>query len=296
MADFSLIKGLGDYLKIDSVGLTSDRFYNTLNHNEDNLDDYESECESLLSEKRHFKYNRLCKKLLRYLKTSLPISDKKDSAYNDCILFNYWIYNEIARRNKYNYRSKVIPAFGELQDIWNGLIETESNSHYFKKCEPDFNLPQQDDWEKRKQLYDYCVNYESLSRTANLFQNSCKYIYRYIKSNAPLYDYFNKRCIQGSKYNCPDFYSKCKNYDPNIVLQKLDCYHVVKKEESSHPLPAGDLSVNALQDMSSSRTFSPDSPHLIRDGTDPVEKTGNILLGVVATSLTSGALYRVNIK
>ncbi|KMZ94918.1 hypothetical protein PVMG_05529 [Plasmodium vivax Mauritania I] len=44
--------------------------------------------------------------------------------------------------------------------------------------------------------------------------------------------------------------------------------------------------------MLTSSGFSSGDSHLNRDGTHPVTKTGNILLGVVATSLTSGALYR----
>ncbi|CAG9480120.1 unnamed protein product [Plasmodium vivax] len=291
MAQLNLLDGLGDYLEIESVGLTLDKFYYTLNHDEKNLKDYYSECELLLSGKQHFKNKRLCQKLLRYLKSSNTISDKNDSAYDECLLLNYWIYGKLAQLYGYKY-TKVNPAFGELNFIWNDLIENESKLHYFNKCKPDFDIPKQDDWDKRKELYDYCVNYETLSGTANNFKDSCKNIYRYIKGKAHLYKHFNERCASGNEKLCPKFYSKCEKYNPDKVLHQLKCHEDMKKEETSPPAHAGALSENAHSDLSPSPTFSPEASQLKGDGTHPVTQTGNILLGVVATSLTSGALYR----
>ncbi|KMZ76925.1 hypothetical protein PVIIG_06247 [Plasmodium vivax India VII] len=233
MGDFSLFKGLEDYLKIDSIVITSDRFYDKLNQDDQILKDYDKECKSLLSGKQYFKYNALCKKLLRFLKSSTKLSDKKYSSYDDCILLNYWMYNEIAQRNNYKNHSNIIRAFGEIQGIWNELIEDKLKVDYYNKCKPDFDIATQDDWWERKELYNYCVNYELLQGEIELFKQNCKQHYTYIKSNAPLYEHFKKRCTAGSKHKCPDFYDRCKNYDPVIVLPKLSCYNDMMKEEAN---------------------------------------------------------------
>ncbi|KMZ92283.1 hypothetical protein PVMG_03638 [Plasmodium vivax Mauritania I] len=292
MADSRLFEGLRDYLNIDSVGLTSDSFYRTLNKDEKELNEYYSKCESLLSGKKHFRYKRLCSILLSFLKTSRPLSDKIDFAYDDCILFNYWMYNEIAQRYNYKNPSKVIHAFGDLQGIWNSLISDNLNPDYYNKCKPDFGIATKDDWIERKQLYDYCVNYKSLIATSKTHKDSCKTIYMYIKSNAKLYDHFKERCVPGGK--CPNFYSECKNYDPDKVLHLLHCYQDMKEEEASHPAPAAAaLSQRAHQGFSRDGKLLSDDLEITCDNSHQVANTGNVLLGVVVTSMTSGVLYKV---
>ncbi|KMZ89806.1 hypothetical protein PVMG_06194, partial [Plasmodium vivax Mauritania I] len=279
-----------DYFKIGSVGLTLDKFYRTLNQDDNNLDDYRTECKSLLSENRHFKYYRLCQKLLRYLKSSSKISANNDSAYNECLLFNYWAYGELARRYVYKYDTKVNPAFGELNRVWNDLVENEKNLDYYNKCKPNFNIATQEDWWQRKELYNYCVNYKSLSQTANIYKDSCKVIYSYIKSYAPLYDHFKERCIPGSNYKCPEFYSKCEGYHPDTVLPLLDCHKDIKEEELS--LAVKVPSKESPQYIPPRDTFSPDDLRLKNASSPPLTKAGDVLLGVVATAMTSGALYK----
>ncbi|CAI7723139.1 PIR protein [Plasmodium vivax] len=292
MGDSIYLKGLDWDLKILSNGLPSENFYNTLSHNTIGLNNYENKCNSIFSKKSSFYNKRLCTILLRYLETSSKRSQAHNSAYDNCILFNYWIYGELARKYAYKYYAKVIPAFGEYNRIWNELIEDESNVAYHDKCKPDFDIAKQDDWEKRKELYDYCVNTKTLIETANNYEKTCKDIYAYIKGKTHLYERFKTQCIPEDKNKCPKFYSKCIDYHPDKVLHQLTCHKDMKEEEASLPAAAGDLPEKALQDLSSSPTFSLESSQLKGDGTHPATKTGDILLGVVATSLTSGALYR----
>ncbi|KMZ95077.1 hypothetical protein PVMG_05604 [Plasmodium vivax Mauritania I] len=287
-----LWEGLEEYLKVLSIGLSSEYFYNTLSHNTKGLEKYESECISTCTGNKFFN-KRLCTILHRYLENSSKRSKINDSAYDDCILFNYWIYGELEGKYGHNYNNKLIPALGELHRVWNDLTGGNSKEYYRDKCEPDFDIPKQDDWRKRKQLYDYCVNYESLSTTADLFKNSCEYIYSYIKSNASLYDYFNKKCKQDGNYKCPDFYSKCEKYNPNLVLSNLPCYKDMHKEE---PTAAEKVLPEKLHpDLSPGGTYSSDDLRSKKDSSPPVTQAGNVLLGVVVTSMTSGALYK-NIK
>ncbi|CAG9484400.1 unnamed protein product [Plasmodium vivax] len=278
------------HLNLDSVGLTSERFYYRLNHDDQNLEDHDSECRSLLSKKGLHKYNRICKKLLKFLKYSNAISDKEDSTYDDCILFNYWMYNEIAQRNNYDYTKKVNPVFGDLQFIWNSLIIDKSNESYFNKCKPDFYIPTQDDWKKRKQLYDYYVNSGTIVQIANSFPNTCEDIYRYIKGNSHLYKHFNERCSSENENQCPNFYNKCKKYHPDILLPKLTCYKNMQEKESASAESA--LSQRKQPELPEDGTFSSDDLQLGKDSSPPLIKTGDVLLGVVATTMTSGALYK----
>ncbi|SCA83658.1 VIR protein [Plasmodium vivax] len=285
-----LFDRLESHLNLDSIGLTLDNFYHTLNHDEKHLEEYDSECESLLNGNQHFTYKRLCKKLLRFLKNSSKLSDKEDSTYDDCILFNYWMYNEIAQRKRYNYLSKVVPAFGELQAMWNSLIYEPSKKSYYNKCKPDFKLPQQDDWKERKQLYDYCVNSGTIVQTANAFTKSCKDIYTYIKGKAHLYKHFEKYCPSENENQCPKFYIECKKYHPDILLKQLDCYNEMHKEEPAAAEKV--LSVKQHPELPAGDTFSSDGSQSQRENTPPLIKTGDVLLGVVVTSMTSGALYK----
>ncbi|KMZ77221.1 hypothetical protein PVIIG_05880 [Plasmodium vivax India VII] len=191
------------------------------------------------------------------------------------------MYNEIAQRNNYNYIKKVIPVFGELQTMWNSLIDNPLKTSYYKKCKPDFNIAQQDDWEKRKELYDYCVDSEAIVQTANRYKDTCNDIYTYIKGKAHLYKHFNEPCLSKNENKCPKFYSKCKNYHPDTLLPQLYCYEAMKKEEAT-----------AAAALSQAGTFSSDGLQLKSESSPPATQAGNVFLGVVVTSMTSGALYK----
>ncbi|VVA00393.1 PIR protein [Plasmodium vivax] len=282
--------GLNSFLNVLKFPLPLDSFYYDLNHSEKYLDNYADECNKLCRENKSFKNIRLCKILLRFLKDNIRTSYKIESAYNDCILFNYWIYGELEKKYKKHFKTKLVPIYAELQRMWYSLIEQSSNESYYENCKPDNRLIYQDDWTKRRDLYDYCVNYELLKPQFEPYKQYCKHHYTYIKSKAPLYDYFKERCKPEAKYNCPDFYSRCKDYDPSIVLPELSCYDVMKKEEDTAAENA--LSLEPQPELTADGTSSPDASKLKGEGNHTVTKTGNILLGVVATSMTSGALYK----
>ncbi|SCA83473.1 Plasmodium vivax Vir protein, putative [Plasmodium vivax] len=189
--------GLDGQLNILSMGLPSENFYETLNYKINGLDKYESDCDLICSKKKFFKRKRLCKILLRYLETPRIWSQTDDTAYDDCILLNYWMYSELSQKYTKNNFNNLVSEFGELNLVWNDLIGDISKKSYNHTCKPDFDILNQDDWEKRKELYDYCVNYETLSGTANNYnEQTCKNIYKYIKGKADLYKHFNERCAQ----------------------------------------------------------------------------------------------------
>ncbi|KMZ96040.1 hypothetical protein PVNG_05978 [Plasmodium vivax North Korean] len=280
-------------LNILSIGLPLDSFYNNLNFNDKDLPSFHSECESLYREKRFFKYKRLCSILLRFLKESSSRADNESSAYNKCILFNYWMYDELSKKYIERERYKLVPALIEILAIWNDLVEDEGKSDYYNKCKPDFDITKEDDWWQRKKLYDYCVNYQLLQGEIKLYTQNCNHHYTYIKSNTHLYDYFKERCKPESNYNCPVFYDRCKNYDPAIVLPTLSCYNDLHKEE---PTAAAALPVEQHPQLQAGSTISSDGSQIRGDSSPPATQAGNVFLGVVVTSMTSGALYKVRTK
>ncbi|SCA60720.1 Plasmodium vivax Vir protein, putative [Plasmodium vivax] len=282
--------GLDTLVDALSFPLPLDIFYNKLNHSDTDLANYTSKCKKLCSNNRYFRNITLCSIILRFLEGTDRTSDKKESDYDDCLLFNYWIYDRLSLRFNYNYNPRVYHEFAEIQQVWNDLIQDSSQESYFGKCNPDNSIVNQNDWKLRRDLYDYCVNYELLQNEIKFDTKNCRKHYAYIKGKAHLYKYFKTHCTSKDENICQKFYSKCINYDPDIVLRNLTCYDVMQKEEAAAAKEI--LSVEPQPQLAADGAFSPDASKLKGDGNHPVTKTGNILLGVVATSMTSGALYK----
>ncbi|KNA02246.1 hypothetical protein PVNG_04477 [Plasmodium vivax North Korean] len=274
--------------------LNSQRFYNHLNDIR-GLSAYVQKCEELSSFHNGKGIKNICAKLLKFLESD-TISTNNDNKYDTCMLLNFWVYRWFFDILRTKGEESIPLAYGKLQLIWNDFIKDKLEKTGKETCRPIYNLALHKDWKERKELYEYYVDYDDLINTLVGWPQRCEEIYKYVESKKTLYDHFNKGCPSENQYKCPQYYSEYEKYHPDKVLYKLDCHKYMKKEDASPPASAGALPENTYQDMSSSQTFSPDSPQLKSDRTHPATKTGNILLGVVATSLTSGALYRVNIK
>ncbi|KMZ82494.1 hypothetical protein PVIIG_05355 [Plasmodium vivax India VII] len=279
---------------IKSLGLPSDNFYEKLDHDEDtNLSNYNSECISFSSNKINLGLKRPCALVLKYLANSYKKSEKANMEYDDCILLNYWIYGKIYE--KHRDISNSGRSFGELQRLWNSLILNPYKTSYNDKCEPDNSIATQNDWKKRKELYGYCVDYDTLQRMISNYDKHCKIIYKYLKEKVELYNEYYEYCSSGDNNNkCPRFFSKCENKDPNNLLSQLTCKEVMQaeealsaKEDKRLATAAADLSLTADNAGLPMGSQMPDA------GSNPVTKSGNVLLGVVVTSMTSGALYKV---
>ncbi|KNA00889.1 hypothetical protein PVNG_05816 [Plasmodium vivax North Korean] len=255
--------GLNSFLNVLKFPLPLDSFYYDLNQSEKYLDNYADECNKLCSENKSFKNIRLCKILLRFLENSSTRTNNLNSTHDQCLLFNYWIYGKLEERYKNQYNTKLVPIYGDLQAMWNSLIDKPSKK-YYNKCNPDNSIVNHRDWKKRRDLYDYCVNYQLLQGEIKSYKQNCNHHYTYIKSNAHLYDYFKERCKPEAKYNCPDFYSRCKDYDPSIVLPELSCYDVMKKEEDTAAENA--LSLEPQPELTADGTSSPDASKLKGEG------------------------------
>ncbi|GAB70004.1 CYIR protein, partial [Plasmodium cynomolgi strain B] len=157
-----------------------------------------------------------------------------------------------------------------------------------------------DDWRERKELYEYYVDYYPVSETVKIYSDRCNEFYHYVERKKPLYKHFKELCTGDNTNKCPEFYAQCEQYDPDKVLSHLSCHNEIMKERSSATSSVLEIRNTHSDSETKSRETSvvmvPVDITNLNEKSHTITKVGNILLGVVATSMTSGALYRVNIK
>ncbi|CAI7719872.1 Plasmodium vivax Vir protein, putative [Plasmodium vivax] len=269
-------------------------FYDKLDELQ-NFSEYKGKCESLLTGTRGGNaIMNTCAKLLYYLKNN-QISNKQNAKYDVCPLLNYWLYSKLNMILKF-HDSDIKPTFAKFVIIWNDFILDVLKKTKNETCEPMSNIVAYEDWKKRKELYEYYVNYDALSDTVKTFPNKCEEFYQYVEGKKELYEYFKKLCTPKGTNRCPEFYDKCEKYDPDIVLPHPYCHNTILHERA----PAWRSSLQRENSLSGSETDSdvtdgpmrPDDAPKFSGNPKTVENVGNILLGVVATTMTSGALYR----
>ncbi|EDL42719.1 variable surface protein Vir4, putative [Plasmodium vivax] len=251
-----------------SDDLISEIIYKQLD-NLSGFNEYLNQCNSLPQLRMRQSLRITCARLLKYLKTYK--FSKEDNEYDICILLNYWVYNRLnVILQSYNY-SKIYQAFGEIGNIWSSFIEDNLKEVEKDTCKRMHNIVNHDDWRERKKLYDYYVNYSTIEKTIPNFTQKCPEYWTYVDSHTSLYEYFEKHC---------------KN--PKMKQKKADTLAKARQE-----LQEGrSANQEQISGIPGSSEVSAGGSLMTRDGTHPVTQTGNILLGVVATSLTSGALYR----
>ncbi|EDL42680.1 variable surface protein Vir4, putative [Plasmodium vivax] len=232
----------------------------------------------------------LCKKVLKYLEHSSTWKEYS-TGQDECMLLNYWIYDNLSSYYGNDNTEKINIAFSALQLIWSYLVTDSREKSYYNKCKPLFNeLLNYDDWKKRKELYDYCINYELISQMCPFFDKKCVEYCQYIEKTkeSGIYDHFETIC-SSEKGNCPHFYRICEKYNPKTVLNTLNCTERVKAQEK---LTRGAGDVNQLQEQEVEAAAS-------AHGTEETNETSGIginvtnsVLGAAPVLLTATALYR----
>ncbi|CAG9483630.1 unnamed protein product [Plasmodium vivax] len=299
MGSLKFIEVFRKLLGLRSSELFSEKFYDQLNYDIDNLNDYNKECDKLNEPYNTPGVKKICKQVLKFLKTKAFRLDHEDSVRDDCVLLNYWIYEKLYKYYSPTDSTKVPHAFGSLLPKWYELVQDESNESYYKKCKPSTTIVTEDNWQERKELYEYCVDYKTVRGYADYF-DKCKEYYPYFQKKAELYKKFEKVCSPKTK-DCPDFYDRCKEYDPNKILENLKCHNEMKGKRVSDALPKllPDVEEEATEVDNTYGAPKPtgEVPSQLaatlrgRIPNTPI-KYGDLLLGIVVTSITSGALYR----
>ncbi|EDL42737.1 variable surface protein Vir14-like [Plasmodium vivax] len=278
-----------------------EQFYNNLDREHEDLTNYIKHCDKIKWGKKEKEVKEICTKFIRYLETSKVLNVEKPK-HDICILLNYWLYDKLTKIfGVENNLDNIRVAFGNFQRIWSIHYYYSSRINH-NKCNPNFETDNHKDWENRKKLYDYYVDYNDLDYLAKFNDNECKY-YRQIKDKISLYEYFEEECSP-KKSNCPDFYNQCLPYNPKNVLHTLKCYNQIPeekspasaysaKESSSHnPTQESQFravgSASRLQEDSANTEDTPSTSQ----SSDIKTKVANSVLGAAPVLFTATMLYR----
>ncbi|SCA83732.1 Plasmodium vivax Vir protein, putative [Plasmodium vivax] len=199
----------------------------------------------------------ICKKYLRFLDISEEWSDT-NTEYDVSLLLNYWLSDKIASIHGITNIDKIRIDFGDLQRIWDHFNNSLNRKSYYYKFKPETNIFNEEDWEKRKKLYEYYVDYDILFRNAQWFPQKCKEYYDKIKEFSTVYKYFEGKCLPG-EYKCPIFFDEFKKKNPVHNLENLECYKQIDKQRT-----AAGAKPSALGDTSHHSPGSKDGPLAVR--------------------------------
>ncbi|SBT01190.1 PIR protein [Plasmodium ovale] len=259
------------------------RFYDDLNYNFFHLSDYRDLCKKVKDYKGTINTRRICERVLKYLKNKSFASPDGKYEYDDCILLNYWLYGALVKIFGKDNISQIASAFGNLQVLWNDLIEDPKNDSYYRKCKPNFTIVNYMDWEQRKELYDYYVDYSTIFGTGDFYESKCKEYYEYIEKKQSLYDHFDSVCPNTD--NCPELYEKWSLYNPKLVLSKLSCHGQIQKERE-------DEKARQREALKQDRESQSSDAEMTQGDSQIGTKIGTSFIGIVPALLTASVLYK----
>ncbi|SBS91231.1 PIR Superfamily Protein, partial [Plasmodium ovale curtisi] len=284
-------EGTEDFSEIYLSGLHSVRFYKDLEENNKDLSNYSKQCEKIYVTKNNDEVRTICEKFIRHLEKS-TVWDFPNPGYDICLLLNYWVYDKL--NHVFNDKGSSDIAFGNFQYIW-GYPEQyiKKNTSRTKKCKYEIDVQKHEDWEKRKEFYDYCIDYDTLNGLVN-FSYKCNDFYEYIEKKDKLYKYFQNICSTESN-ECPKFYQECKDRDPNLLLSQLPCREeMVRKKAVAEPQDLPQEQESGINSLGSGISGLEAGSHAAstQEKSDIGTKVGHSVLGVAPVLLTVTALYR----
>ncbi|KMZ96064.1 hypothetical protein PVNG_06288 [Plasmodium vivax North Korean] len=241
----------------------------------------------------------VCATILKYLETKYSKLDHTSDTYDVCKLLNYWVYKRLNTILKSKGSIYINQVHGDIILKWNSFNDDVLRKPENYTCKPIDSIVIYDDWEKRKELYEYYVDYHQIKHYLQ-FDQKCKEFYNYIESKKKLYEHFESLCPNNNTNICPKFYNDCKKYNPKYVLQDVSCRNEIMQESAaSAPSVSQSIKGHSVNESDSDEEYvgmKPFNAPPSNENSNNVRMYGNVLLGVVATSMTSGALYRVNIN
>ncbi|GAW84728.1 variable surface protein [Plasmodium gonderi] len=176
-----------------------------------------------------------CSNIINYLKKrkhSWNQGTKKDMY---CNLLVYWIYDQLVNNFK-EYTHKPIDIYGKIVNVWNINYRSSKNRN-ITQCDLSSEIILYDDWDMRKKLYEYLLDFDIHIKERISEQGKCEEYYEYIQEKEQLYNHFNEPCNANDQTKCPSFYNDCKKYEPSMVLKGSECNQSVKGVEDNRDLP-----------------------------------------------------------
>ncbi|SBT52151.1 PIR Superfamily Protein [Plasmodium ovale wallikeri] len=234
----------------------------------------------------------------QYLSTLPSVQFYKEPGYDVCLLLNYWIYHNLNNIFGAKYDSHI--AFANFQYIWSYPNQyIIKNTSCKEKCKYEIDVYKDEDWGKRKEFYEYCVDYDTIKGMITTYTEKCNDFYEYIKKKEELYKYFEHH--RSSKpTECPKFYQDCKIYNPDILLSQLHCRDEMDKNQATaktsaeHSLSEQELG-HRSREHGPELTGIPDGFHITDTTPESSEigtKVGHSVLGIAPVVLTATALYK----
>ncbi|KMZ88798.1 hypothetical protein PVBG_05710 [Plasmodium vivax Brazil I] len=264
---------------LPSKELPSEIFYYYLKISNEELKEFYDICKTLDSPyNKDMKIIRYCAKLMKYLKHYYEKINRGKLKKHHCNLLSHWLYEELNEKFNYNFKD-LISIYGGFKRILS-IVLKDSNEPQAINCLREVTVLAFNNWKDRKDLYDYCVDYDKIKELANSSYENCKKYKEYIKGKSKLYDNFEKLYISEYKKENNDFYKKCESCNPNKVIHELDCEAILLAQEKKNVDSHGPDLLGSTQSSGKN--------------SDSTNTYGNVLLGVVVTSMTSGMLYKVN--
>ncbi|SBS94142.1 PIR Superfamily Protein [Plasmodium ovale curtisi] len=290
-------EGLAGFSDTHLSVLPSVQFYNDVGKNHENLSYYIQKCEQIIATGNIDDVKIICKKFLRHLENSAVWNVEKPG-YDVCLLLNYWIYDKLYHIFSDQESSNI--AFSNFQMISsypNKYIT--KNLSYNAKCKYKIDFHMHEDWQKRKEFYDYCVDYKTLYGMVTGYDQNCSDFHDYLEKKEELYKHFEGLCST-EQTKCPEFYVECKEHNPNILLSKLPCHDEILRKKAaviasaSHHSSGQEL-VSGPPGHGPGLSEKKDGSHVaeIKPGVSQIgTKIGHSVLGVAPVLLTATALYR----
>ncbi|CAG9481988.1 unnamed protein product [Plasmodium vivax] len=244
--------------------LPSEKFYEWLENYFISVSSYYNDCNKLSDlYKDNEKIKRLCAKVVKYIKNKPSIPNRIPLKDHHCNLFNYWIYEQLVSHYK-DKPQEPVHVFGDFIRVLTGF------AYYLNEntCKLDYKIamiPDNKNRKERKELYDYCIDYDTILEKSKHSKEKCNKYRTYVKNIIELYKKFQVLCPADDKSNYSDFCKICENKDPKNLLDQLKCDSIGEKEKPPYEGASGIQSASNL---------------------------GNAFLGVVVTSMTSGFLYK----
>ncbi|GAW84057.1 variable surface protein [Plasmodium gonderi] len=304
----------GSKYSFDRNELTSVKYYTTLDtgvkseynsitfcspkEKENSIDDYQE-------------IKEFCSKLTHYLKRENKHMKQCNLNNDFCNILSYWLYGKLVIMCK-SVNCKANDIYNKIFNI----LTQSSNSRMFQsnpyfRCKLDYNINLNNNWENRKKLFDYYLDYEKIKEKYKNDKEKCETYRRYFVDKEDLYLHFEKDCTNGSEIQCPIPYEKYKNCDPREVIKEFICHKEAQEEVVS--LKTSSPETSDIHPEVSGYSFSePIIPSTEEDGYDgevneietygesdkinerfsPLAVFCNVFLGGIIISLLVGVLYK----
>ncbi|GAB69963.1 CYIR protein [Plasmodium cynomolgi strain B] len=128
-----------------------------------------------------------------------------------------------------NYDSNVLEKFLKVQDTF----FKEKKYYGCKYAIKTKNFEYYQEMNDKKDLYDYFSNYNTIRKNIEYESGPLDTFEEYVKHIKQLYDKYKVNCLDHFDYwlsDCPYYFKREDEYDPQIFLSKLDCYSKNSKD------------------------------------------------------------------